>query len=334
VKLNQSFDVAAPLDRVWSALVDVEHVAPCLPGARVTGRNDDGSYNGTLTIKIGPTTASYAGKLEMEQIDEGQHTATMQAAGTDKRGQGGAKATIVSRLVPGEADGTHVDVATDLHITGRLARFGRGGMMEDISERLMKQFAERLQASLTGAVPAGHGGGAAGDGGGAPATEAPAVPTGDAAGAPAGDGTAASEAPAATASEAPAATASEASAAAASEAPAAAASEASAAAASEAPAAAATEVPAAAATEAAAAAAAPAAGAQTAGPASSEHPHHDHRHHHHIEHAEPIEALSLGASVLLARVKRNPARLAVLVGLLVALIFGRRVLRGKRQAAE
>ena len=100
MKLEQSFEVDAPLERVWQTLVDVEHVAPCLPGAAVTGRNEDGSYNGTFTVKIGPTTASYTGKLEMESIDETSHTATKQAQGTDKRGQGGAKATIFSRLAP------------------------------------------------------------------------------------------------------------------------------------------------------------------------------------------------------------------------------------------
>ena len=150
MKLEQSFDVAAPLARVWSALVDVEHVAPCLPGAAVTSRNDDGSYNGTLTIKIGPTTASYAGKLEMEEIDEAAHHATMQAKGTDKRGQGGAKATIVSSLSELPDGGTRVEVDTDYQITGRLARFGRGGMIEDISERLLREFAARLQESLEG----------------------------------------------------------------------------------------------------------------------------------------------------------------------------------------
>ena len=103
MKLEQSFEVAAPLDRVWQTLIDVEHVAPCLPGAAVTGRNDDGSYNGTFTVKIGPTTASYTGRLEMESVDEASHTATMQAQGTDKRGQGGAKATIFSRVVPAAA---------------------------------------------------------------------------------------------------------------------------------------------------------------------------------------------------------------------------------------
>jgi len=148
MKLEQSFEVAAPLEQVWRTLVDVEHVAPCLPGAAVTGRNEDGSYNGTFTVKIGPTTASYTGKLEMENIDEVEHTATMQAQGTDKRGQGGAKATIFSRVMPADGAGTRVDVVTDYHITGRLARFGRGGMIEDISERLLREFAKRLQSSL------------------------------------------------------------------------------------------------------------------------------------------------------------------------------------------
>jgi uncharacterized protein len=149
MKLEQSFDVPAPIDRVWQALIDVEHVAPCLPGAAVTGRGEDGSYEGAFSVKIGPTSASYTGKLEMTEVDASAHTATMQASGTDKRGQGGASATIVSRLTEA-GEGTHVEVVTDYKITGRLARFGRGGMIEDISERLLKQFASRLAASLTG----------------------------------------------------------------------------------------------------------------------------------------------------------------------------------------
>src|SRR5919108_3756945 len=108
MKLKQSFEVAAPIEQVWEALIDIERVAPCLPGASVTGRNEDGSYAGALTLKIGPTTAAYTGKLDMEDVDESSHTATMQANGTDKRGQGGAKATIKSSLVPSDSGGTHV----------------------------------------------------------------------------------------------------------------------------------------------------------------------------------------------------------------------------------
>src|SRR5207244_695363 len=123
----------------------------------VTGRNEDGSYSGTFTIKIGPTTATYAGRLEMDSVDETAHTATMHGTGTDKRGQGGAKATILSTVSPANG-GTHVEVTTDYHITGRLARFGRGGMIEDISARLLREFAQHLQESL-----ADQDGGEAGD---------------------------------------------------------------------------------------------------------------------------------------------------------------------------
>jgi carbon monoxide dehydrogenase subunit G len=150
MKLEQSFEVEAPVDRVWATLLDVERVAPCLPGAAVTGRNDDGSYAGTFSVKIGPTTASYTGKLTLENVDEQARTATIQANGTDRRGQGGARATIVSTVTPAGEHGARVEVVTDYQITGRLARFGRGGMIEDISEKLLTEFAQRLQASLAG----------------------------------------------------------------------------------------------------------------------------------------------------------------------------------------
>ena len=147
MKLEQSFEVSAPVEQVWRTLIDIERVAPCLPGASITGRNEDGSYNGAFTIKIGPTTASYTGKLEMKDVDEAAHAATMLANGSDRRGQGGANATINSKLTE-TGGGTRVEVDTDYHITGRLARFGRGGMIEDISERLLREFAKRLQEML------------------------------------------------------------------------------------------------------------------------------------------------------------------------------------------
>ena len=156
MRLEQSFEVDAPLERVWGALLDIERVAPCLPGAGVEGRNEDGSYRGTFNVKVGPTTASYAGKLAFENVDEAGHTATIQANGTDRRGQGGARATIVSALYE-EGERTRVQVDTDYQITGRLARFGRGGMIEDIAERLLRQFAENLQTLLQGDPGPGSG---------------------------------------------------------------------------------------------------------------------------------------------------------------------------------
>jgi carbon monoxide dehydrogenase subunit G len=70
MKLEQSFEVRAPLERVWETLVDVERVAPCLPGAEITEAGGDGSYRGTFSVRLGPTTAAYRGELEMEQVDE------------------------------------------------------------------------------------------------------------------------------------------------------------------------------------------------------------------------------------------------------------------------
>jgi carbon monoxide dehydrogenase subunit G len=152
MKLEQEFDVKAPVDTVWATLIDVERVAPCLPGAEITG-SQDGVYQGNFQVKIGPTTAAYRGSLEMQSLDEAAHIATMRARGQDKRGQGSANATIVSSLSE-TAEGTHVEVVTDFTITGTLARFGRGGMMQDIANRLLRDFAACLEQRLGAGEPA------------------------------------------------------------------------------------------------------------------------------------------------------------------------------------
>ena len=156
MKLEQSFEVAAPIDEVWAALTDLERVAPCLPGAAITEHDEDGTYHGTFQVKLGPTTASYRGTIKIENADESTHTATLKARGTDKRGQGGANATIVNALSEHDG-GTTVEAVTDFTITGRLARFGRGGMMEDISNRLMRDFATCLSSRLADAPTAPSG---------------------------------------------------------------------------------------------------------------------------------------------------------------------------------
>jgi uncharacterized protein len=156
MKLEQSFTVTAPIEQVWEALVDVERIAPCLPGAEISGQGPDGAYQGLFSVKLGPTTASYRGSLKMESLDEASHTATMSANGTDKRGQGGAHATIVSKLAE-EGEETRVDVDTDFTITGRLARFGRSGMIEDISKRLLRDFASCLETTIVAGPPEGAG---------------------------------------------------------------------------------------------------------------------------------------------------------------------------------
>ena len=156
MKLQHSFEVTAPLERVWRKLIDVEQVAPCLPGAEVTEAGEDGTYHGTFSVRLGPTTAAYRGQLAMDEVDESAHRVVMRASGQDKRGQGSAKATIVSTMSE-QAGVTTIEVETDFTITGRLARFGRGGMIQDVSTRLLRDFATCLQSSIEGPAPE-HGG--------------------------------------------------------------------------------------------------------------------------------------------------------------------------------
>ena len=152
MKLEHSFEVAAPLERVWEKLIDVEQVAPCLPGAEVTEAGEGGTYQGTFSVRLGPTTAAYRGQLAMDEVDESAHRVVMRASGQDKRGQGSAKATIVSTMSE-QAGVTTVEVETDFTITGRLARFGRGGMIQDVSNRLLRDFSTCLQKSIEGPAP-------------------------------------------------------------------------------------------------------------------------------------------------------------------------------------
>jgi carbon monoxide dehydrogenase subunit G len=152
MKLEHSFQVNAPLERVWERLIDVEQVAPCLPGAEIAEAGDDGSYRGTFSVRLGPTTAAYRGELAMEEVDEAAHRVVMRASGQDKRGQGSAKASIVSRMSE-EGGVTTVEVETDFTITGKLARFGRGGMIQDVSNRLLRDFSDCLTKTIETAAP-------------------------------------------------------------------------------------------------------------------------------------------------------------------------------------
>jgi carbon monoxide dehydrogenase subunit G len=175
MKLEQSFEVHAPIDVVWVALNDLERVAPCLPGAAITGHDEDGTYHGEFKVKLGPTTAAYKGTIRIQSADESTHTATLAAKGSDKRGQGGANAMIVNTLHTIDG-GTRVDAVTDFSITGRLARFGRGGMIQDISNRLLRDFATCLATRLGEGAPAAPTGAEVTAGAAAPEAVAAAAP--------------------------------------------------------------------------------------------------------------------------------------------------------------
>jgi carbon monoxide dehydrogenase subunit G len=145
VKIEDSFRVDVPVDEAWKVLLDLERIAPCLPGAQLTEVEGD-EYRGTVKIKVGPITAQYKGVAKIEEADEANHKVVLQAEGRDTRGQGNASATVTATLVA-EGAGTTVNIDTDLNITGKVAQFGRG-VMADVSSKLLGQFADNLKQDV------------------------------------------------------------------------------------------------------------------------------------------------------------------------------------------
>jgi carbon monoxide dehydrogenase subunit G len=150
VKLENEFTVPAPVEQAWEVLLDLERVAPCLPGATLTGSDGD-EHQGTMTIKVGPITTRYQGTVKIEEADEAARRAVMRAQARDSRGQGGAAATITSTMEPVEG-GTRVRVETEMRVTGPAAQFGRG-VMQDVSAKMMGRFADCLAEQMSGGPP-------------------------------------------------------------------------------------------------------------------------------------------------------------------------------------
>ncbi len=117
MKINNEFTVSAPIEQAWETMLNLERIAPCLPGAAIQEEKGDGEYDGTMKVKIGPITANYKGTVKFEEADEANHRAVLQATGRDARGQGTASATITSTLQE-EGDSTKVSVETDMKLTG------------------------------------------------------------------------------------------------------------------------------------------------------------------------------------------------------------------------
>ncbi|MCS0600079.1 SRPBCC family protein [Streptomyces sp. LP11] len=145
MKIDNEFRVDVPVERAWEALTDLEDLAPCMPGAQLTGVEGD-VYRGKVRVKVGPVVSQFQGTARFVERDAADHSAVISAAGKDTRGQGNASATVRARLRPDGA-GTAVSVSTDLNISGKLAQFG-SGMIKEISEKLFAQFVANVEEQL------------------------------------------------------------------------------------------------------------------------------------------------------------------------------------------
>jgi carbon monoxide dehydrogenase subunit G len=145
VQLENSFTVPLPIDEAWRVLMDIDRIAPCMPGAILDSVEGD-DFTGRVKVKLGPINLTYQGKGSFIERDETGHKAVIDARGKDQRGNGTAAAIITANLAS-EGSVTRVDVLTDLNITGRPAQFGRG-VMTDVGNKLLGQFADKLSAQL------------------------------------------------------------------------------------------------------------------------------------------------------------------------------------------
>lgn len=146
MELNHSFTVPASLEETWSAFQDIESVAGCFPGATVT-EVDGEDFKGSCKVKLGPIALVYSGSGTFQEKDESAHRFVVVAKGKDKRGNGTAGATVTATMAAAGADGTEVQVLTDLAITGKPAQFGRG-VIQDVSDKLLQQFVTCLQSKV------------------------------------------------------------------------------------------------------------------------------------------------------------------------------------------
>src|SRR5712691_7263858 len=148
MEMDHSFTVPVPPEQAWDVLLDVERIAPCMPGASVLSVDDD-SIEGQVKVKLGPLSLTYKGTAKFVEKDQANHTIVLDASGKETRGSGTASATVNAVLAAGEEAGTTTaSIHTSLNVTGRPAQFGRS-LLPEISGKLISQSADNLAALIT-----------------------------------------------------------------------------------------------------------------------------------------------------------------------------------------
>lgn len=149
MEIENEFTVPAPIDHVWDYLLDVERVAPCMPGAELTEVIDDHSWKGKVNMKLGPVSLSFAGTVTMQERDDAAKRVVLAAKGMEQKGKGAANAAVTSWLEQGDGV-TNVKMRADIHLTGTVAQLSRG-LLPEVSRKLTQQFADCLHQSMEAA---------------------------------------------------------------------------------------------------------------------------------------------------------------------------------------
>ena len=148
MEFDNSFEVPLPPAEAWKVLLDIERIAPCMPGAELTEIIDPETFKGKVSVRLGPVALTFQGQAKFEEVDAANQAARVKAQGTDSKGRGGANANVNFRIEPADA-GSKVLIHTDLQLSGSVAQYGRGvGMIQDLASHLIGQFADNLRGQL------------------------------------------------------------------------------------------------------------------------------------------------------------------------------------------
>ena len=151
MRLENSFQVPAPPETTWALLNDVPRIVPCMPGAELDEVVDENTWRATVHVKLGPIALAFATQLTRDDVDEASRVVRLSAKAREKKGRGGALATIETAMTDLD-DGTHVAITTDLTLQGAVAQYGRG-VVPDVAAQLTRQFADCLARQLATAGP-------------------------------------------------------------------------------------------------------------------------------------------------------------------------------------
>ena len=173
--IENEFRATAPVEELWAFLLDVERIAPCMPGAELTEVVDDHTWKGKVSMKFGPVGMVFTDTVVMQDRDDAAHRVVLSAKGMEQKGRGAANASVTSWLEPAGEGATVVKMRADISLTGAAAQLSRG-LMPEVSKKLTQQFADCLERTLVAGAPASDPAVSSGETGPTPAPASAAIP--------------------------------------------------------------------------------------------------------------------------------------------------------------
>ena len=147
LRIEKTFQVSAPIEKVWSLLSDPTKVASCVPGAQITEKIDDKTYQGSIRVKVGPSVTDYKGEVQILRLDPQNHEIEIQGKGQDVRGRGSASMTMTGKLAAPDNGMTRVTSTSEVNVVGILAQMG-ARVITEVSNIIFEKFSQNFQALL------------------------------------------------------------------------------------------------------------------------------------------------------------------------------------------